>query len=104
MATPRIEQLLQFYRDDPNDPFNCYAVALEYLKTDKSHAKRFFEILLDNFPDYIPTYYQAAGLYQELGLKEKAIIIYEKGIAVARIHDDKKAAAELRSALDELMF
>lgn len=104
MATSRIEQLLQFYRDDPNDPFNCYAIALEYLKTDKLEAQRFFEILLNNFPEYLPTYYQAAGLYLELGLKEKAIIIYEKGIKRAKIHNDKKAAGELQSALDELTF
>ena len=32
--TSRIEQLKQFAKEDPNDPFNKYALALEYQKTD----------------------------------------------------------------------
>jgi Tfp pilus assembly protein PilF len=100
----RLEQLEQFFRDDPEDPFNIYGLALEYLKIEPARAKTLFEILLDKHPDYIPTYYHAAKLFVELNEKEKAIQTYEKGIEQARQSKADKALRELRSAYDELMF
>jgi lipoprotein NlpI len=34
----RLEQLHQFLQEDPADPFNLYALAIEYQKTDIPHA------------------------------------------------------------------
>ena len=39
----RLDTLLQFYHDDPNDPFNSYALAIEFLKSDIAKAKHYFE-------------------------------------------------------------
>jgi tetratricopeptide (TPR) repeat protein len=100
----RLEQLEQFYREDPDDPFNIYGLALECLKVEPTRAKALFEILLDNHPGYIPTYYHAAKLFTEMNDRERAIETYEKGIEQARIHKADKALRELRSAYDELMF
>lgn len=104
MAASRFDQLLQYYKDEPNDPFNAFALALEYLKSDQTEAKKLFDLLLDNHEDYIPVYYQAGKLYQEMEMKEKAVALYEKGIFIARKQNDLKAARELKSALDELIF
>jgi tetratricopeptide (TPR) repeat protein len=100
----RLDTLLQFYKDDPSDPFNIYALALEYQKSDRAKAKIYFEKLLTEHPEYVPTYYHAAKLYQDLGDVEKAISTYEKGIAIAKEKNELKAARELQSAYDELMF
>jgi lipoprotein NlpI len=62
MAETRLEQLLRFYREDPNDPFSVYGLALEYQKTDVRESERFFDELLGKFPDYLPAYYHAAKL------------------------------------------
>ncbi|HEY0744355.1 MAG TPA: tetratricopeptide repeat protein [Chryseosolibacter sp.] len=100
----RLDILLKFYDDDPNDPFNIYALAIEYQKSDLPKARQYFEKLLNEYPHYIPTYYHAAKLYQETGDTDRAINTYEKGIEVAKSQNDTKAARELKSAYDELMF
>jgi tetratricopeptide (TPR) repeat protein len=104
MPTDRIKQLEQFYEEDPSDPFNSYALALEYMKTEPEQARRLFEILLASHASYLPVYYQAARFYLAYGDKEKAIAIYENGIALARKLNDTKAQRELQSAYDEMMF
>jgi Tfp pilus assembly protein PilF len=104
MTETRLTQLLQYFKDDPNDPFNIYALALEYLKTDVTRSKEFFDLLLLNHEDYVPAYYHAAKLYQSLDEKEKAIEVYEKGISIAKKHQEHKALRELQSAYDELIF
>jgi tetratricopeptide (TPR) repeat protein len=100
----RLEMLEQYYKEDPNDPFNIYALALEVQKTDAGKTLHYFNILLAEHPSYIPVYYHAGKLYQELGEKNKAVEIFESGIRQAQLANDKKAVRELRSALDELMF
>jgi hypothetical protein len=60
--------------------------------------------LLERHATYLPTYYHAARLYQELNNREKAISVYERGIALAKDLKDTKTMRELRSALDELTF
>ena len=100
----RIAQLQRFYDEDPTDPFNLYALALEYVKDDRAKAMELFETLLGKYADYLPTYYHAAGLYQELNHKEKAIAVYQRGISLANGLNDTKTMRELQSALDELTF
>jgi tetratricopeptide (TPR) repeat protein len=104
MPSDRIAQLEQFYEDDPNDPFNLYALALEYLKVDPAISGAHFESLMESHPQYLPAYYHAAKLYHEKGEKQKAISVFEKGIQLAQQLNDTKTLRELRSALDELMF
>lgn len=104
MATDRLAQLQQYYEEDPGDPFNLYALAQEYLKSAPEKSRHLFETLLQQHADYLPTYYHAAKLFQEMNEKEKAIRIFENGIELAKKLNDTKALRELRSALDELMF
>src|SRR6476620_9905979 len=100
--TSRLHQLEQYYKDDPNDPFNIYALALEFQKTDTSKTLHYFNILLAEHPSYVPVYYHAGKLYHDLGEKNKAISIFESGIRQAQLSNDMKALRELRSALDEI--
>lgn len=104
MITSRLNQLLEYYKAEPNDPFNAFALALEYLKSDRAETKKLFDLLLCEHEEYLPVYYHAGKLYQELGDIEKTVSLYEKGIVVANKHNDAKAARELKSALDELTF
>jgi tetratricopeptide (TPR) repeat protein len=100
----RLDTLLQFYKDDPIDPFNIYALAIEYQKSDIGKSLSYFNILLKEHEHYVPTYYHAAKLFQDTGDIEKAIAIYEKGITIAQSQNETKAARELKSAYDELTF
>ena len=99
----RLEQLQQFLNDDPHDPFNLYALALEYQKTDVQKAKALFDQLLLAHENYIPTYYHAGNLYVELNLGEEALKIFEKGIQRAREQNQVKAMREMQSVYDELI-
>jgi tetratricopeptide (TPR) repeat protein len=98
----RLELLHQFLKEDPNDPFNLYALALEYLKSDTNRSYELFTELLTHHSDYIPTYYHLGKLYQESGKKEEAVRTFETGIGKARQLKDHKALRELQSALQEL--
>lgn len=100
----RLTALLQFYQDDPSDPFNVYALGLEYLKSEPDAARHYFGILLEKHPGYLPTYYHAAKFFADNGEKDKARSVFEKGIDLARQSNDNKAWRELKSAYDELLF
>jgi len=91
-----------FVAEDPTDPFNRYALALELAKSDKLKAKEIFDQLILSNPDYVPAYYQAALLYIELKLNDDATKIIENGIAQAKNQNNLKAANELRGLLDEM--
>ena len=100
----RLEQLLAYYKEDPNDPFNTYGLALEYLKYDLSKARFYFEELLQDHPDYLPTYYHVGHLYEELEEDDLAIKAYQKGIEIAEAQDNKMTLRELQNALNLLDF
>jgi tetratricopeptide (TPR) repeat protein len=104
MNTERLEQLLEFLKDDPDDPFNLYAVANEYRHANPEKSRLLMDQLLREHPDYLPTYYHAAQLYIEFEMPEKASQILEQGIALAREQQDNLALRELRNAASELLF
>jgi hypothetical protein len=97
----RLEQLQQFVNDDPNDPFNLYALALEFTKSDANKAEGMFKKLLSEHKDYLPTYYQAANLFESNGKHDLAIATLHNGIALARSLNEMKTLRELQSMLDE---
>jgi tetratricopeptide (TPR) repeat protein len=104
MSGQRLTLLQQYYKEDPGDPFNIYALALEYLKYDTGKSAELFEILLTNHESYIPTYYHAGKLYEQQGDSNRAIRIYEKGMEQSKKVNDVKAFRELKAACDELMM
>ena len=94
----RLQKLLEFYNNEPNDPFLKYALATEYLAAnDLNSARTYFEDLVTNHQDYVGTYYHLGKLYEKLELKDQAIITYQKGMQVARAARDQHALSELQT-------
>ncbi len=100
----RIKLLKQFLKEDPADPFNLYALGLEYQKENSDQAKYYFDKLLQNHDLYVPVYYHAGLLYSELGNTEKAIEILKKGIQVSLDQGDFKTQRELQTLLTNLLI
>ena len=103
MNNSRIEKLKQYLAEEPNDPFNLYALGTEYLSLAHPTALFYFEKLLLEHPQYLATYYQLGKLYQSLGQTTEAISVFEKGISLAREQQKTKTMNELRSALNEIL-
>ncbi|MFN3595826.1 MAG: tetratricopeptide repeat protein [Rubricoccaceae bacterium] len=96
----RIDLLLGFLRDDPDDAFTRFALAQEYRKLGSlAEAIACFEALVEDQPDYVGTYYHLGALYEETGRADEARATYRSGIAVATRQGDAHARAELQSAL-----
>ncbi len=98
MKNERLASLMSFFEEEPHDPFNIYALALEYLKSDQREAARYFEKLLDEHPAYLPTYYHAGELFIQLEMLDKAGEIYQRGIALALNQNNQKTYQELLRA------
>lgn len=104
MNQSRLEQLLNFLKEDPEDPFNLYAVATEYKLLDPRKAKEYFDKLLKYHEEYVATYYHAARLYSDLGDRKKSEDIFKKGMEIAMKINDHHAFRELQSAYNEFLF
>ena len=102
MNQPRIDLLEKFIEEDPSDPFNYYALALEYLQTNPNKASELFDEILINHPDYLPVYYIAGTLCAELANEVKALEILNKGVELAKRKSDFKTLRELKSAIQNL--
>jgi tetratricopeptide (TPR) repeat protein len=101
----RIEQLLAFLKESPEDAFLNYALATEYVGLgDDGKAEVIFRELLEKQPDYVATYYHLGKLMERKSEKEEAISIYEKGIEKAKKLGERHSLSELQSALLELQF
>ena len=103
-AMNRLQQLEEFLREEPQNPFNHYAVALEYLKTDPVRAQQLFEHLLQHFPSYLPTYYPLAHLFIEQQQTQKAEEVFARGMQEADRAGDAKTSRELRAAYNDWLF
>ena len=98
MNNDRIQQLIRFVQEEPGEPFNVYALAMEYMNGNPEQARVYFDQLLTEYPDYLPTYYHAAALYAEKGERDKAAGLYEAGLALAKTQGNDKTYRELQRA------
>jgi len=104
MQTTRLNKLLEFLKADPADPFILYALATEYNTAgDYEQAFYYYNLLVDNSPEYVGTYYHLGKLLEKTGDKERAIDIYKLGLKAARDKHDNHAYAELQGALNGAM-
>jgi tetratricopeptide (TPR) repeat protein len=102
MPESRLDKLLEFLKNEPDDEFLQYALATEYLRlNDTQKALEFYEKLVSDHPDYVGTYYHLGKLYEALNRKPDAIIIYEKGMEIAQRKRDNHAFAELKVVYQE---
>lgn len=104
MNKQRLEQLLKFYDDDPDDPFVIYAIATEYASESPEKARTYFEMLLEHHPSYIPTYYHAAHMYIDIEALELAKKTFETGLEKAKAEGDDHALQELQNAYQNFLF
>ena len=103
MNSERINYLSSLLSSQPDDPFIRYALALEVLKDDLSLSMKHFDVLLEKFPDYLPTYYQVSSILIDMDHLEKAKEILIKGIALADNLGENKTKSELKSLYDNLL-
>lgn len=94
----RLDQLLAFLNEDPDDAFTLYAIATEYLKTNAAQALAYYEKLLARHPGYVATYYHAAKLYAQLGRHAEAEQTFAKGLEVSLAANNRHAHRELLAA------
>ncbi|MCH7402064.1 tetratricopeptide repeat protein [Belliella kenyensis] len=100
----RISLLKTFIDQEPNNPFNWYALALEHREHQPEEAAKHFDHLLQNHPEYLPTYYHAAQLFADLAQVEKSKLIYQKGINVAKSQNDNHALRELQNSYQNFLI
>ena len=98
MNNDRIQQLIRFVQEEPHDPFNVYALAMEYLAGQPDKARTYLDQLLTEHPDYLATYYHAAALHAERGDTVRAGELYDKGMALAKAQNKERTLLELQRA------
>ena len=100
----RIATFKSFIARTPSDPFPRYGLAMEHKSQgDLAAAWTAFSELLEQFPDYVPTYLMAGGTLVGLGRRDEAAAIYRRGIEAATHKGDTHARGELESALNEAL-
>jgi hypothetical protein len=100
----RLDQLKVFLLEDPDDPFNHYALAMEHMSTDSELARKMLLAVIEKFPEYVPTYYQAANLSMLAEENELALLLIHQGKNKAALTADHKALAELNRLAQELEY
>ncbi|MEL6135063.1 MAG: tetratricopeptide repeat protein [Bacteroidota bacterium] len=99
----RLIQLLKFLDEDPEDAFNLYSVAYEYLnRDDLAQAMKHFLKLKNLHPDYVGLYYHLGKTYERQEKYESAQQAYDEGLLVARKLKDRHAESELQRAQTQL--
>lgn len=102
MKNTRIALLEKYIEETPHDPFNHYALAMELIPENTEKAFEILKVLVSEYEDYVPTYYQLAKLLESKQEYSKALKIYEKGLGVAMYLKDHKAYSELQRAYHTL--
>lgn len=99
----RIEKLKEYLKSEQKDSFLQHALALEYIKTgNDDEARKLFEEILQREPGYVGSYYHLGKLLERIGEPERALNVYERGMAEAKKVGDNHAYNELQGAFEEL--
>ena len=103
MAQTRLERLSELARKNPGDPFASYGLAMEYGRQEQNQeAINTFDGLMQERPDYLPTYFQYGTLLQQMGESSQAEVVFTQGIATAQEQGDQHTRDELSQALEQL--
>ncbi len=103
MTQTRLERLSELARKNPGDPFANYGLAMEYRRQDRNQeAIDTFARLVQERPDYLPTYFQYGTLLLQTGETSGAEAIFAKGIATSQEQGDQHTRDELSQALEQL--
>lgn len=105
MQNNRIEKLQEMLAESPQDIFLNYAVAMEYKGLslfDKTINQLNKVLLLDE--NHVASFYQLGVLLSEKNENEKAILLLEKGLQIAKQKKDLKTANEFQALIDEILY
>lgn len=100
----RIEMLQSFAEQEPENPFNWYALALEYQFDEPEKAASLYHKLLNEHKSYLPTYYHAAAFFAETGELLLAKKVYEEGIVLANEKNETNTLRELKNSYQNFLF
>ena len=100
--TTRREFLEETLRQDPDNTFAQYGLAMELAKSEPVAAWTHFEYLLLHHPEYSATYYQGGMFLAKQGRLDEARKVLAAGVEVTRGQGKQHAQAELQGALDDL--
>ena len=96
----RLQELEAMLDASPDDPFIIYALAKEYeMKQATMQAMLMYEHLVNDHPDYVPTYYHYARLLFTAGNINEAKRMLEKGIEAGNREKDMHAVSEMKGLL-----
>ena len=103
MSDDRLQLLTQFLRENQNDAFARYGLAMEHAnRGDVESALGEFKRLIDLHPDYSAGYFMAAQMLAKVGRNDEAKTFLEGGIAAAARTGNAHAKSEMQAMLDEL--
>ncbi|HMC87677.1 MAG TPA: tetratricopeptide repeat protein [Chitinophagaceae bacterium] len=101
----RVARIIELLKATPQDSFLQHALALELIKAgNDAEARKMFETILAQDPNYTGSYYHLAKLLERIGQKDAAIEWYEKGLAVTKAVGDNHSYIELKAAYEDLVF
>ena len=96
----RKEFIISELKNNAQDPFNQYLLALEYLKeNNRGEAISLFNNIYEKSPNYLPLYYTFAINLIELGDMVEVKVIVKKGIDLAVLLKNEKVKNELNQLL-----
>jgi Flp pilus assembly protein TadD len=103
MSEDRLQLLAQFLRENPNDAFARYGLAMEHSnRGNVEEALAEFNKLIELHPDYAAGYFMAAQMLARAGRSDEARTLLEGGIAAAARTGNAHAKSEMQAMLDEL--
>jgi Flp pilus assembly protein TadD len=103
MSDDRLQLLTQFLRENPNDAFARYGLAMEHSnRGNVAEALSEFDKLIELHPDYAAGYFMAAQMMARVGRTDEARTFLEGGIAAAARSGNTHAKSEMQAMLDEL--
>ena len=89
----RLETLVELLKNDPEDTFTLYAIAIEYISLKEyESAIKYLRIVIEKDEKYIAAYQQLGYVYSITSRKEDAAETYQKGFETAKLAGDKHAA------------
>jgi predicted Zn-dependent protease len=99
----RRQKLEEFLLENPSDAFTRYGIALDcFRQGDLATADMHFKTLLQNNPDYVPTYQMYAQMLVQNEQLEEARRVLTTGIERATKQGNMHARSEMEGQLSEL--
>lgn len=99
----RLNILENYLKEDPNDEFLRYALALEYKSLERiEESYEQFKILEGEHSEYLPMYYMAGKTAEALQIFQEALSWYSKGMELAIQLGNAHTLKELKGAYEML--